>query len=390
MKRRMIPILIVLLGAGGFVLLKITRPPPPPVEIRERVWRVETRAVAPAEHRPVLTLIGRVEAPDRVRAAAPVTGRLLEVRVRDGQRVVADELLARLDPQDLQPRWAQAKAEVDKERLKFTHDREALTQEREILRLAEQAVSRIDKVQAQKFGSAMEADQAHEQLARARLAVTLRQQSIDEHPARWAALQARLAETERDLARGDIRAPFQGRIAKVEAAAGDQVQPSQSLLTLYPENGLYVRVKIPISRSDALRAALAAGLPLKARGQFAGAPISAQLERLAGEADVRGLDALLHLTSDQDLPLGVLVQVLLDFPPVPQSVALPFSALHGGTRIFLVQDGRLRELPVERLGELDTHGGQMLIRAAGLVAGQRVMITHLPNAVDGLKVEELP
>lgn len=388
MKRRLLPLLILLLGVGGFLLLKATRPAPPVVEARERVWRVESQVVTPAEHRPVLVLIGRVEAPDRVRAAAPVSGRLRELLVRDGQRVRAGDLLAQLDPKDLEPRRAQAIAEVEKEQLKASHDQQALSQERELLRLAEQALERANRIQEQKLGSASEVDQAREQLARARLAVTLREQAIAEHPARLSALQAKLAEAERDLERGEIRAPFAARIAKVEAAAGDQVQPSQTLLTLYPENGLYLRVKAPLGRSGELRAALAAGLRLPARGTFAGAPVHAELERLSGEADVRGLDALLRLEPGLDLPLGVLVQVLLELPPVAGTVALPFSALHGGARLFLVEDDRLRELPVERLGELDGAGGQVLVRAASLVAGRRVMTTHLPNAVDGLKVEE--
>jgi hypothetical protein len=45
-------------------------------------------------------------------------------------------------------------------------------------------------------------------------------------------------------------------------------------------------------------------------------------------------------------------------------------------------------VPIERVGELDTpEGGRVLVRAPELVAGARVVVTHLPNAVEGLKVE---
>ena len=186
MLRRVLPLLILALGVGGFMALKATRPKPEPVPPQERVWRVETAVVTPGEHRPELALFGRVEAPDRVRAAAPVAGRLLEVTVRDGDRVGEGDLLARLDPRDLEPRLAQARAELEKERLKLSHDQEALEQERALLRLAEAALERADKVKAQNLGSASDVDQASEQLARARLAVTLREQSIAEHPARLA------------------------------------------------------------------------------------------------------------------------------------------------------------------------------------------------------------
>lgn len=389
-RRRVLPLLILLLGVGGFLALKATRPKPPPVEPRERVWRVETRVVAPAEHRPVLSLFGRVEAPDQLRAAAPVAGRLLEVLVRDGDRVAAGQRLARLDPRDLEPRLAQARAEVDKERLKATHDREALEQERELVRLASSAYSRADKVQAQKFGSESAVDEAGQQLARARLAVTLREQSLAEHPARLASLQAKLAEAERDAARADIAAPFDGRVGKVEAGAGDQLQPNQTILTLYPLDGRYLRAKVPGNYGAELRAALEAGERLAARGDHAGKAVIAALERLAGEADARGVDALLRLGPESDVPVGAFLELFLERPTAADTVALPFAALHGGDRVYLVNDARLHAVRIERVGEVaGPEGGQVLVRAPDLRAGARVMVTHLPNAVDGLKVEEV-
>jgi RND family efflux transporter MFP subunit len=390
MLRRLLPILILTLGVGGLLALKATRPKPEPVAPRERVWRVETQAAVPGEHRPELALFGRIEAPDRVRATAPVTGRLLEVGVRDGERVAEGALLARLDPQDLLPRVAQARAELEKERLRLRHDQEALEQERALLGLAEAALERADKVRAQNLGSVSDVDLAREQLARARLAVTLREQSIAEHPARLAALEARLAEAERDLARGEIRAPFDARIGRVEAAAGDLVQPNQTILTLYPVDGLYVRAKVPGNRSPELRAALESGARLRARVHFGGRAYGAELERIAGEADARGVDVLLRLDPGPDPPLGAFVDLVLERPAAGNTLALPFAALNGGNRVFVLDDGRLRAVPVERIGERSQGGAtEVLVRAPGLAHGARVMVTHLPNAVDGLKVEEV-
>jgi multidrug efflux pump subunit AcrA (membrane-fusion protein) len=387
--RRALPILPVLVGVGGFALLKATAPKPPVVEPRERAWRVETVSAAPAANRPLLRLYGRVEAPDRVRAAAPVAGRLLEVRVRDGDRVAAGEVLARLDPRDLQPRLAQARAEVEKEKLKERHDRESLAHEQEILRLAQNALARADKVQAQRYGSESAVDEARQQLARARLSVTLREQALAEHPARLAVLEAKLEEAERDAARGEVVAPFAARIGRVEAAAGDQLQPNQAILTLYPTDGLWIRAKLPNSRSEELRAALAAGERPRARGTYAGRTVEAFLDRLGGEAEARGIDALLRLSGDAEVPLGAFVELALERPAALDTLALPFAALHGGDKVFVVEDARLRGVPIERIGEVDgPEGSLVLVRAPELTPGARVMVTHLPNAVGGLKVEE--
>lgn len=389
MLRRIIPFLILALAVGGFMALKATRPKGVPVAPKERVWRIQTESVEVADHRPELSLFGRVEAPDRVRAAAPVAGRLLEVRVRDGERVAAGTLLARLDPMDLEPRLARARAELEKERLRHAHDQDALEQERELLELARKALGRADKVQSQKLGTASDVDQASEQLARARLAVTLREQALAEHPARLALLEASLAEAERDAARAEIRAPFDARIGTVESAAGDQLQPNQTILTLYPTDGLYLRAKVPGVHAAELRSALAQGERLKARANFAGRTYDATLERLSGEADARGVDALLRMESGADMPLGAFVDLILERPSAPDTVALPFTALHGGDRVFTLEDTRLQSVPVERVGEVSLDGAtQVLVRAPGLATGARVMVTHLPNAVQGLKVVE--
>lgn len=391
MLRRILPFLILMLGVGGFLALKATRDRPAPVPPKERVWRVETVGVTAGSHSPTLSLFGRVEAPDRIRAAAPVAGRLLAVLVRDGQRVAAGELLARIDPRDLEPRLAQARAEVEREQLKLDHDRQALEQEQALLALAEAALVRADKVQSKNLGSATDVDQAREQLARARLAVTLREQSIAEHPARLAALQARLAEAERDAARGEILAPFAARIGTVEAAAGDQMQPNETILTLYPVDGLWLRATVPGDRGEELRAALAAGERLGARVNHGGQRFTAVLERLSGEADARGVDALLRVEGEVDLPLGAFVDLVLQRPVASETIALPFAALSGGERVFVVEDNRLRAVPIERVGELVEDGvSEVLIRPrdGGLPPGARVMVTHLPNAVDGLKVVE--
>ncbi|QIK38673.1 HlyD family efflux transporter periplasmic adaptor subunit [Caldichromatium japonicum] len=383
--RLLLPFLILAVGIGGSIVLKATRPRPHPVPAQERVWRVAVVYPTPAAYRPVLSLFGRSEAPDRIRATAPFAGRLLEVRVRDGETVEAGAMLARLDPKDIEPRVAKARAEVERERLRFAHDRAALEQEREILRLAQLALERAQSVQSKQLGSEASVDTAREQYARARLAVTLREQAIAEHPARLEILEAALAEAERDQERALIRSPFAARIGTVEAAAGDQLQPNQPILTLYPRSGLYVRAKIPGAYAAELRIALAQNQRLAAQGEYAGWPFVAVLERLSGEADARGVDALLQVAPGIELPLGAFVTLALERPPAPGTIALPLSALHGAERIFAVRDGRLKALDIERVGELAD--GRAVLRVPGLEPGEAVMVTHLPHAIEALKVE---
>lgn len=386
--RRFLPLLILAIAIAGFVLLRATRPAPPAVEARERVWRVEAMTATPETIQPTLVLYGRVEAPDRVRAAAPVSGRVLELKVRDGDRVEAGAVLARLDPRDLQPRVVQAEADIERERIRHRHDLDAVKQERTLLALAEAKVARFEKLKNARLGAESAFDQAREEAARVQLSLTQREQAIAEHPARLAQLQARLAEARRDAQRGEITAAFAARIGKVEVAAGDQVQPGQTLLSLYASETLYLRARVPAIYAEELRGALQRGERLTADAEFGGGRVTATLERIAGEADARGVEVLLRLDERSRVPAGAFLNAVLQRPPVEAVVALPPSALHGGDRIYTVRDGRLAGVRALRAGERrDAERLQLLVRADTLPAGSTVMVTHLPHAIDGLAVE---
>ena len=389
--KTLLPLLILALAIIGFAALKATRSQPAPVVIQERVWHVATQNVQAERLQPELTLYGRIETPDRVRIAAPVGGRVLKVLVRDGESVQAGQALAELDARDLQPRVAQIKADIEREHLNLANDRAALKHEQQVEELALSSLQRNESIQAQKLGSQAATDTAREQLARARLSVLQRQQAIAEAPARLAQLQSKLDEAQRDAERGAMSAPFAARIGSVEVAAGDQVTPGQTLLTLYPANRLYLRAKVPAPQAEVLRRGLSAGTPLIASLEINDRQIPATLERLSGEADARGVDALLRLDATHaNIPVGSLLSAQLALPAQDGLVALPYSALHGGKRVYLVRDGRLHAVEVERVGEMQRDQQTLiLLRAAELASGAVVMTTHLPNAIEGLAVTPL-
>ena len=391
--RRLIPLLILLLAVAGFLALRATRPAAPSVEARERIWRVEAHELVTTAVNPTLVLYGRIEAPDRIRAAAPVGGRVIEVKVRDGDRVEAGTVLARMDPRDLEPRIAQAAGDVERERIRHRHDQEAIAQERTLLKLAEAKLERFERLKNARLGAESAFDQAREEVARVRLSLSQRQQAIAEHPSRLAQLQAKLTEARRDAERGEITAPFAARIGKVEAAAGDQVQPGQALLSLYSSDALYLRARVPAIYAEELRTALARGEILLARAEFGATTLLARLDRISGEADARGVDALLRLDDASKVPVGAFVNAVLERPTATGVFAVPPSALHGGDRIYLISDdGRLSAVPVRRAGERREGSTlTLLVRPAQenptLGNGARILTTHLPHAIDGLAVE---
>lgn len=404
MLRRMLPLLILAFGVVAFLWLRATRPETVSVTPEERSWRVETLAVALDTHAPVLPLFGEVIAPDMVTVTAPLAGRIAERPVREGQRVARGDLLVALDEADVRPPLEQAEAEladrqaqVENERVRHLSDRDTLIRERELLDNARRQLERTRSLVGRNLASESDLDVVRNDLARAQVTVAARERSIAEHPARLKSLQAGLASAravlnaaERDAERSRVTAPFDGIVTRLAVAPGDQVAARTALLSIYPENGLELRARLPHRYQGELIDAMTRGERLEATSDDGARFV---LEGLAGESDPTGTEAILRLNNGGvGLRAGSMVAVLLSRPAVPRSVAIPFSALYGKDVLYLLDEsGRMERVVVTHHGEVLRIGGDSwaLVSGASLDEGERVITTHLPNAIQGLRVETI-
>lgn len=403
-KKVLLPVLLLAIAIGGFAALKASRPKPPVVPPKEPVWRVETVAVALQKASPILTLNGRVESPDQTKAAAPGVARVLTVKAREGQRVAPGQVLLELDSRDFQPKVEQARGEVleldaaiKSEELRHKADLDQLEHEKQLLAAAEADVRRFEQLQKENFYSQTAVEQSRSNLARQNISLRTRELAIADHQARLLQLKARLLKAQANLdqaqlaaARSRVTAPFAGYVAKVEAAEGDQVNTGQSLISLYPAAGLEVRAKLPATQQDEFLAAMAKGGQSHASARVGGETLAFRLVRTAGAADARGLDAFFALSAPSaTLRVGELVTLEVARALVDGVVAVPYTALYGGSQVYRIEAGRLKALEVEVLGETGGEPNRLLVKSPELKNGDLLMATHLPNAVSGLKVEAL-
>jgi multidrug efflux pump subunit AcrA (membrane-fusion protein) len=403
MSKKLIPLLILAAGILGFMALKMTRPEPAAVNATERSWRVEIQKVEPGTHTPVLPLYGQVVAPEQLTVRATLAGRIGERPVAEGQRVREGELLVALDSADIEPALAQAESQVNdlqaqirSEEVRYRNDQRALASEQAILENARRQLERTRSLVNRELASREALEAASDAAARAELAVTTRQRAIDEHPARLQSLEARLAQarasldsTRRDAGRARVVAPFDGIVTDIQVATGDRVSGNQALLSLYPVTGLELRARVPERYLGELQAALARGDTLTAT--TAGETHRFRLVRFAGTSDPSGTEAILELAGEPDgIRPGALVPVTLERAARDRAVAIPFTALYGADSVYLMSsDGRMERATIQRIGEVRSADGErrMLVAGDELVSGARLITTHLPNAVTGLKVD---
>ena len=401
---KFLPLVVLGLGIAAFQYLKATRPKPPKAPLQEKIWRVQVKTIRLQALAPQLSLYGQVESPDLWTVSAPSAARVASVQVREGQRVASGDLLIQLDARDFLPRLHQAQAQVaelqaqiQSERTRHENDVRLLEEERKLLELAQHGVDRARRLRKQRVGSESDLDQAEEGLVRQILSVRNRERDIADHPARLQALEAKLqraqaslAEAERDWERAQIQAPFEGIVESVPVSAGDQVGKNGVLLRLYALKSLEVRAKIPAPYQQEILQAFQQGERLRAVDPSGALVFS--LDRLAGKAEPSGIDGLFRIERGHEhLRMGQLLSLRFSRPLQNQVVALPFAALHQGNRIYRVHQGRLQGLTVEILGSRWAGEREsLLVRSPALQSGDAVLITPMPHAMEGLRVEVVP
>jgi len=200
---------------------------------------------------------------DLVHMAPDVSGRIVELDVRDNQAVRKGDVLFRIDPEPYRMRVDQARAAVRglEAKLALTADQVAAQTSK-----ADAATSGIDTAEAQRalaastlarvapllgrgFVTAQQVDQARTAqrtaqlgLQQARLqADEARQAIINTKPteAELDGARATLALAERDLNKTVVRAPCDGRITALDIAAGEFAATGHPLFTIIDTENWY-------------------------------------------------------------------------------------------------------------------------------------------------------
>ena len=401
-----IPVLILAAGVGGMTALVKSKPEREPLGAEERSWPVAVVPVEPGTVTPQLVLFALVDSPRVTHLSSAVTADVAAVDVLEGQRVGLDDRLLALDDREIRLVLAQRDAELagfeadlEHETLRHEYNVAALEHEKKLLDLARREVARARDLAERKVGSEARLDQVRRDEERQMLAVEQRKLAIREHRSRTKQIEAQLARARAqqsqamlDLERTRVYPPFAARITEVFVSPGDRVRPGDRLVAMFDTEMLEFRAQIPLRYLPVVRAALDRGETLGALAAVDGQEVRAVLARLTAQVGrgSGGADGLFRVTQGNAwLQLGRTVELILDLPAVQDAVAAPREALYGTDRVFVLDGERMKSVEVERLGE--THpgdgDGRVILRSPDLKPSDRLIVTHLPNAIDGLKVK---
>jgi len=259
---RILAIIVVLAaGVGMFMGLSLLKKPPAGAVVSERSISVEVMAAVPENVPVTVTGLGEVRALKVVPISPEVPGVVVEThpRLDMGEIVAEGELLFRIDPRDYAAARQQAKAQLEQltktiERLErqFAIDQSRLsTLARSEALMQSQFERTRDLFEQDDVGTRSAVDQAEMALnqasdARDQLgqAIALYPVQIQEARSGLDGARAQLTLAEANLARTEVRAPFEARIKEVSLEKGQFVSPGAHVLTLADDRVLEISVSL--------------------------------------------------------------------------------------------------------------------------------------------------
>jgi HlyD family secretion protein len=338
-------LVVVVAAAGGFVFF---RPPP----------ELPVATARPREVVEVVVVSGQLRAVREARLGIELGGTVENVAVREGDRVKAGAVLARLHLVDFDQQLAQAEAR------RLSTEKELAVAEADRV-LAEREADRITRLFAQKVAAEDEQDRATAAHTRASAAVE--------------AARARLHDTavqidfiRRQADKREVRAPFDGLVVRRLVEPGQSVTPGEALLWVAETAHQEIYVETDENNLAKLRAGQRAVVAAPA---FRDRPFDATLALIGPRVDWdRGLVGL-RLTPgqlpDYALP-NMTVDVSIESNRWEGKVALPAAAVlrdRTGGAVLLVDGDRLIRRTVKVLGE-----NPEWIAVDGVPAGARVAV----------------
>ncbi len=288
--------------------------------------------------------VGTVRAVRETTVAAKLLAKVAEVRVKAGQRVAKDELLVRLDDEDLKARQERADAAV----------REAEAARAQ----AQTEFDRVSRLFAQSNAAKTEFDQAETALKAAAARLEQAQQSQ--------------REANVTLSYATIVSPLDGLVVDKRVEVGDMVSPGQALLSLYDPT----HMQLVASVRESLVPRLSVGQVVDVRIEALGRTCAGEVSEIVPESDVASRSFAVKVTGPcpPDIHSGMFGRLLIPLDE-EEWLVIPQAAVRRVGQLESVDvadaDGQTLHRRVVQLGR--TRDAELEV-LSGLRAGERVAV----------------
>ena len=369
---------LLLLSAFAFVVLRSG--PLAPV-------RVTLVSVAEGTVVPALFGIGTVEARRAYLIGPTSAGRVLKVPVDVGEAVKAGQLLAEMDPVDLDQRLVALDASAARASNAISA---AEAQRQDALARSQLAVMKTRRyvdLGDKKFVSASAVEGKQQEQASAQAVISAAEANLA--GARQDLLRLKAERDGLRQQRNNVRllAPNDGVITARDAEPGSTVVAGQAVIRLIEPSSLWIKARFDQGRSAGLAVGLPADIVLRSNPAKILHGKVVRLELLSDSVTEERVAQVAFASIPADVSLGELAEVTLTLPATQSGLVLPNASIkqQGGKRGVWVHDaGALRFAEVE-LGRSSLDGKVLVL--AGLQAGERVVVHSEKELQSGSRVQ---
>jgi HlyD family secretion protein len=369
---------------GGIAYLLLNAGPLAPTHIT-------VTTVREAQLSPSLFGIGTVEARRSWMVGPTAAGRVLNVRVDVGDSVKAGQVLAEMDPVDLDQRLTALDAALARASSTQAAAAAQVTDAAARRDLAATNVKRNQDLAVQNFISPGALESRVQEKASADAALQAAQANLagtGQDLVRQKAERAALAQQ-----RGNVRllAPADGIVTSRDAEAGSTVVAGQPVLRLIDPASLWIKLRVDQGRSEGLANGLKAAIALRSQPHNV---LPGHVARVELVADVVTEERIAQIAFDAPpsgkgigASVGEMAEVTLQLPDTASALVVPNASVQrqqGQAGVWLLDAGKPTFAPVH-LGVSSLDGQVQVLE--GLKAGDTIVVYSQKALTSGARVK---
>ncbi|NTV69805.1 MAG: efflux RND transporter periplasmic adaptor subunit [Azonexaceae bacterium] len=364
----------------GFGVVVARSGPLSPIQVT--TLRVETGSLSPA-----IFGIGTVEARRSYLIGPTAAGRVKAVHADVGETVKAGQLLAEIDPVDLDERLRSTEAAYARAASAVTA---AEAQRKDALarrQLAELNAKRYRDLGGKNFVSTSAVEGKQQELDSAQAALEASEANLQ--GARQDQLRLKADQDGIRQQRGNLRllAPRDGLVTSREAEPGSTVIAGQAVLRLVEPDSLWVKARLDQGRSRGLAVGQAVDIVLRSNASTQHPGKVARIEPVSDSVTEERIAQIAFERIPEGLSVGEMTEVTVKTGAAQSGLLLPNAAIKQmpqGSGVWKLKDGKPSLTPV-KLGSNSLDGNVQILD--GLAAGDEVVIHSERDLNEGVRIK---
>lgn len=222
--------------------------------------KVATEKVGKQDITEMVPASGKIQPIREVKISPDVSGEVVELMVKEGQRVKKGDVLAKIKPDIYKANYEQVAASVNSQRANFANAQARLAQAEAQFLNAESSYKRSEILFQQGAISQSEFDAAKAQYEVAKAEVQAARQTVNAARYNVASSQASMNEASNNLTRTTIVAPVDGIISNLAVEVGERVagasqfSPGTEIITI--ADLAEMEVNVSVNENDVVRLSL--------------------------------------------------------------------------------------------------------------------------------------